>query len=197
MIELIGMLRTRTFRVLWALEEMGLAYEFHRTVPRADDVRAHNVSGKVPVLVEGDTVLTDSTAIMTYLADREGKLTAPAGTPERARQDAMTQSLLDELEGPLWVASKHSYILPEELRHPEIKDALRYEFTNGVGWLMQRMGDGPFVTGEEFTIADIIATHLGGWAGTAKFPIENEAFLAYLDRMRARPAFQKVNGLDG
>ena len=45
------------------------------------------------------------------------------------------------------------------------------------------------------TVPDILATHCGNWAYNAKFPLENEGFNAYLKRMRARPAFQRVRAL--
>ena len=59
-------------------------------MPHSEQVLARNPSGKIPVLVDGGTTVTDSTAIMTYLADRHGRLTFPAGTVERARQDGYT-----------------------------------------------------------------------------------------------------------
>ena len=65
MYTLIGLPKTRSFRVLWALEEMGLEYDLNPAQPHSPDVLALNASGKVPVLQEGDAVLTDSTAILT------------------------------------------------------------------------------------------------------------------------------------
>ena len=60
-------------RVLWALEELGLEYIHHSAAPRSEQVRALNPLGKIPILVDGDAVLTDSTAILTYLADKHGR----------------------------------------------------------------------------------------------------------------------------
>ncbi len=97
---------TRTFRVIWALEEMGLPYELNPASPQSPEVLALNASGKVPVLQEDGETLTDSTAILTYLADKHGALTAPAGPLARARQDSMTQLCLDELDAVLWTAAR-------------------------------------------------------------------------------------------
>ena len=196
MIEVVGTLRSRAFRVLWALEELGLDYSLRNAMPRTDEVRALNPTGKVPVLIEGDTVLTDSVAIITYLADREGKLTFPAGTVERAQQDARLNAVLDEMEAAIWAGAKHSFGLPEDKRVPEVKDSLKYEFALGVDWFTGRLGDGPYVMGETFTTADIVVTHLGNWAARTKYAYDNPAFDAYLDRVRERPAYQKVDGLD-
>ncbi len=84
-----------------------------------------NPADKVPVLVEDGTPITDSTAIIQYLADRHGRLTRPAGTLGRARQDSLTQFLLDEFDASLWMVARHSFILPEELRLAAVKDSLR------------------------------------------------------------------------
>jgi len=109
MYTVIGGLASRAFRVLWLLEELGVAYDHMKVGPRSDEVTAHSASGKIPVLLDGDVAVTDSVAIMTYLADKHGALTAPAGTLERARQDAMTQRIVDEFDGPLWLAARHSF----------------------------------------------------------------------------------------
>ena len=189
---LIGTKTTRAFRVLWALEELGLDYAHLAETPHSDAVRAHNPTGKVPVFLDGDTALTDSTAIMQYLADKHGGITHPAGTPERARQDAMTHFVLDELDATLWTAARHSFILPKDKRVPEVKDSLKWEFARSVDELMRRKGDAPFLAGDRFTVADIIATHCGNWAFSAKFPLENDTFQAYCKDMRSRAAFQRA-----
>ena len=84
MYTVIGGVASRTFRVLWMLEELGADYEHRPASPHAEEVTAHSASGKIPVLLDGDAALTDSTAILTYLADKHGALTSPAGSLERA-----------------------------------------------------------------------------------------------------------------
>ncbi|MBE1285266.1 MAG: glutathione S-transferase [Rhodobacteraceae bacterium] len=189
-----GLPMTRTFRVLWALEEMGQPYEFVKAPPQSPEARAVNLSGKVPVLKDGDTLITDSTAILTYLADKHSQLTAPPGSLARAKQDAMMHLVLDELDAVLWTASRHSFILPEDQRIPAIKDSLRWEFSRNINRLAESV-EGPFAMGEEMTITDIILTHCLNWAFSAKFPIESEVLLAYGKRMRARDTFQRVAAL--
>ncbi|MBY5977814.1 glutathione S-transferase family protein [Phaeobacter italicus] len=191
MYTVIGKQLTRCYRVLWALEELGQEYDLNPALPQSPDVLALNPSGKVPILVEDGETITDSTAIITYLADKHGQLTAPAGTLARAKQDAVTHMLLDELDAVLWTAARHSFILPEDKRVPEVKDSLKWEFARSLNRLEARML-GPYLMGEDFTIADIICTHCLNWAYSAKFPLENKALLEYSKRMRSRPAFQKV-----
>lgn len=186
-----GIPLTRTFRVLWALEELGAPYAFNQHGPRSPEVQALNISGKVPVLQVDDAVITDSTAILTYLSDKHGALTAPAGTIARAKQDAMIHMLLDELDAVLWAAARHSFVLPEDQRVPEVKGSLRWEFSHNLARLEKKM-DAPFLMGEDFTIADIICTHCLNWAHSAKFPVEGEKLKEYGKRMRERAAFQRV-----
>ena len=116
MYTVIGGIRSRTLRVLWMLEELGLEYTHHAAAPRSDEVTALYPAGKIPVLLDGETPITDSTAILTYLADKHGQLTYPAGTTTRAIQDGHTHFILDEIDALLWTAARHSFILPEELR---------------------------------------------------------------------------------
>ena len=80
MYRVIGNVASRSFRVLWMLEELGLPYEHVNAGPRSDEVFTYSAQGKIPVLVDGDTPVTDSTAIITYLADKHGQFTAASGT---------------------------------------------------------------------------------------------------------------------
>lgn len=191
MYQVVGTGRTRAFRVLWMLEELGLDYEHLDVAPRSENILAYNPSGKVPVLLVDGEPIIDSTAIMTYLADKHGGLTYPAGSLQRARQDALSQFLLDELDAILWTAARHTFILPEEMRLPAIKPSLKWEFERSVEFLMRRMGDGPFLMGEKMTIPDIIACHCVSWAIASKFPL-SDAFKAYSKRLSSRDACKRA-----
>lgn len=192
MYTVIGTVSSRAARVLWMLEELGVPYEHVAAPPQSEGVTAFNPAGKVPVLVEDGTPITDSTAIIQYLADKHRGLTYPAGTLDRARQDSLTQFLLDEFDAALWLAARHSFILPEELRHAAIKNTLRWEFERSQKTLVHRMGEGPFLMGEMITVPDIILTHCGNWALSAKFPIVEHRLTEYLDRIRLRPAYRRA-----
>ena len=106
MYTVIGTAKSRAARVLWMLEELGQPFEHVAAPPRSEGVTAFNPAGKVPVLIDAGTPITDSTAIIQYLADKHGALTHPAGTLERARQDSLTQFLLDEFDANLWMAAR-------------------------------------------------------------------------------------------
>lgn len=188
MYRVIGTAKSRAFRVMWMLEELGQPYEVEAAMPQSPEAYAHNPLGKVPALMDGDTVLTDSVAIMTYLADKHGHLTAAAGTPERAKQDAKTLWLIDEMDALLWTAAKHSFVLPEEMRVPQIKPALKAEFARNVTGL-QNMLTGDFLMGDQITLPDLLACHCLGWSLMAKFDPLPDTIKAYSKRLRERPAY--------
>lgn len=192
MLKLIGSLKTRGFRVGWMLEELGLPFEHVDAMPRSKDIYAVDGGGKVPVLETEDGVVWDSLAILTYLTDREGRFTHPAGSFARAQQDAVTFQMLDEVEGPLWTKSKHSFILPEEMRVPEVKPSLNWEIEGALGRLATRLGDAAYFAGDGPTVPDFLLTHLVNWAGNAKIEVTEEAIVAHHARMTARPAYQAV-----
>ena len=189
MYTVIGATKSRAFRVMWMLEELGEAYTQIAAGPRSEEALKYNPSGKIPALLDGDEVLTDSVAIMTYLGDKHGKLTAPAGTPARARQDALTFWLIDEFGAILWAAAKHSFVFPEEHRVPEIKDSLKTEFTRSTDLLAERL-DGPFLMGDQMTHADILAVHCINWSIGAGFPRANDKIGEWAKTMRERDAFK-------
>jgi glutathione S-transferase len=128
MYKVIGNTNTRTLRVLWAMNEIGLKYEHLKVNAQSAEAQLANVSGKVPSLEANGVNIADSTAIITYLADKYNQLTFPAGTIERAQQDSFTQFILDELDSILWTAARHSFVLPKEMRISELKDTLHWEF---------------------------------------------------------------------
>lgn len=191
MYKVYGLVPTRTLRVLWTLEELGQPYELIEARPQSEAIRAVNPSGKVPALQDGDDVITDSVAIMTYLADKHGQLTYPFGSIERAHMNAMMCLLQDELDAVLWAAARHSFALPEEHRVPEVKKSLRWEFARNLARLERRI-TGPYLVGDQMTIADILFTHCLNWAYSSKFPIESQVVLDYSKSMRNRDAFKRA-----
>ncbi len=193
MYQVIGTAQSRALRVLWMLEELGQPYDHLAVNPHSERVTPFNPAGKVPVLVADGTPITDSTAILTYLADKHGALTHPAGTLDRARQDSLTQFVLDEFDAALWLAARHSFILPEEMRLAAIKNTLRWEFERSQKTLVHRMAEDGFLMGERMTVPDIILAHCLTWALTARFPIVEHRLTDYLERMRARPGFQRAS----
>ncbi len=192
--KLIGSKRSRAFRALWMLEELGLGYDHDPSPPHGPEVIKVNPSGKIPALLVDGSVITDSTAILTYLSDVHGRFTQPAGSVARARQDAVTGAILDEVEGALWTASKHSYVLPKDKCVADVVDTTKWEYERSIA----RLGDvleGPFLMGEDMSVPDFILVHCLGWAKIAGFPDPGEKMMAYLNYARARDGYKRAAAL--
>ena len=188
MYTLVGKARSRAFRVMWALAEMGQDYEMVEASAQSDEAKAHHPSGKIPVFKVDDAVLTDSVAIMSYLSDVHGKLGYAAGTIDRARLDAMLHYLNEEVDAPLWLISRHAFIFPEDMRVPEIVEPTKAYVAKVLDGLESRI-QGPWLMGEDFTIADILAVHCIGWAFGLEIPVQSEVVKDYGKRARARAGF--------
>ena len=191
MYKVFGIPQSRAFRVLWMLEEIKIKYEHIQLKPGSLDVKKINRSGKVPVLLDGEEILTDSSAIISYLGDKHEKLCFPRGSIDRARQDAMVFRIIDEVDMMLWGAARHSFILPEAMRVNAIKPSLKWEFQKNIDRIMDEK-DSKFLMGDKFMLPDIILAHCGRWARSAKFPLENENFNRYVKLCFDRPAVREL-----
>ena len=199
MLTVYGCANTRSSRVLWALEEAGAEYEYVAIDLRAGagwkpEYLALNPGGKVPTLVDGGLVLTESAAICTYIGDRfpASRLTPPVGSPERAHYDQWCYFALSELEQPLWTLAKHLFALPERRRVPAVLDTARWEFAVAVKILALGLGQREFIVCDHFTAADILMAHTLAWASAFKLPLEHDHLVTYTERLLARPAWARV-----
>lgn len=193
MYTLIGSPKSRAFRVLWALEELGLEYEMKAVAPHSNDILAINPSGKLPALLVDDEAIIDSVAIMQFLADKHGALTHPAGTLLRARQDSFTQLICDELDGTCWVMAKHNFIMPKKLRQKAaIRPALEWDMQRALKTLEARIGDGPWLTGDTFTVADMLLLHCSNWMSVCSFDAPTGKSAELIERIKARPAYARA-----
>lgn len=199
MIKVYGYPQTRSRRITWMLEELGADYEFklvdfNKGESQSDWYLAINPAGKVPAMQDGELVLTESAAIITYLGDKfaDAGLVPPAGTADRGRYDQWCYFAMTELEQPLWTQGKHRFALPEEHRVPAIMDTAAWEFQKALGLLEQGLGDNPCILGDKFSAADILLTHTLIWGINFKNEIKQEKLLAYLERHRGREALAKA-----
>ena len=69
MYKVFGIPQSRALRVIWMLEEIEIEYEHFSLKPGSQEVKNLNRSGKVPVLMDGEEILSDSSAIISYLGD--------------------------------------------------------------------------------------------------------------------------------
>jgi glutathione S-transferase len=190
----VGSPRSRAMRVIWMLEEAGADYAIAPAGAQSPEALAANPEGRIPALqVEGEPrVLLDSVAISQFIADRHGAATHPAGTVARGRQDAATQFVVEELDGPLWLAVKHERRLPEPQRVPGVAPSARWEFERGLERFAARLGEGPWLTGDVFTLPDLLAAHCWGWAKGMGWADESGPFAAHALRARERASFKRA-----
>lgn len=184
---------TRDLRVLWALEEMGLPYELvGMDHPNHDldspSYRALNPFGQIPAIDDEGVVVTESAAILVYLARKSGKL-IPRDLAGEAQVLRWSFAAIGSIELPvlsLWfvnlMGGKGSK--PSDAIHGWAEKRLQQLD----GWFANRS----YVATDEFTVADILVTHVLD-AGTDKDMLAPHANLvAYRARCTERPAWKKT-----
>lgn len=198
MIRLYGTPRSRALRVSWLLEELELPWEFHfvdmaKQQNRTPEFLALNPCGKIPVLEDDGLVLTESAAIMLYLAERygEGRLLPKPGTASSGHHHQWLSFVITELEQPLWTMGKHRFALPEQQRVAAIQATAVWEFNKAAAIAEQWLPDSPFLLGDELTVADILLAHTLNWATIFEQQIPPK-LAAYRDRLNLRPAMKKA-----
>lgn len=197
--KLYGYRNGRTLRALWALEEVNARYEYveidlKRGQHRQPEFLALNPAGKVPVLDDDGTLITESAAICMHLAERhpESGLLPAAGTPERTECYRWTSFILTELDAPLWTIAKHRFALPQERRVPAVIETASWEFRNAASILASVLDDRQHLAGDTFSVADILAGHTLLWAKSARIPLGSDFPVTYLERLQARKAFARA-----
>ena len=184
----------RTIRVHWALAELGVAYATKPIGPRTGETQSPEfrnltLKEKIPVLVDGDLVLTESAAIVTYLGDRHGGLTPAVGTTDRARYDEWLSFILMELDAhTLYVMRKHGDLAYLYGEAPAAMAAARAGFEKQLRWALPRFEAAEYLVGDAFTGVDIVMTSCLDWAANYGFDLPATAD-AYRDRQHKRPAF--------
>lgn len=201
--KLYGMQQSRSFRCLWALEESGLDYEYVpvklRTEETDPDSAQHpnylavNVQGKVPTLVDGDMTLTESVAILRYIARLapESGLIANTDAQTLAKQDELISFVLAELEQPLWSKGKHMFALPEEQRIPQMFETAKFEFAKAVNTLDHLLTGEEFAIADAFSIVDILLAQTFNWAIRFEFDLPQK-YIDLRNRHYDRPAAKRA-----
>lgn len=199
MLKVYGYPNTRSTRVVWALEEAGLEYQYalvdlRKGAGRQPSYTDVNPGGKVPTLIDGDLTLTESAAICNYIADQyaAGKLAPAAGGKQRACYDQWCYFTMTELEQPLWTIAKHSFALPEKVRVPQIIETAKWEFAGACKVLARGLQDSEYIIGDTFSMADLLLAHTLAWARMAKLPLDFQTLERYTDRLLSRPALLKA-----
>jgi glutathione S-transferase len=151
---------TRSIRVRWTLQELGLAF----------------------------VVLTESVAIVLYLAEKYAdKRLLPSTVEARAQVNRWLLFAATELEQPLWRISRHTTLYPEEERLPKEVLLAGRDFKEMAAVLEKRMQGRQFVAGDNVTIADFVMAYTLDWGNEAKLLGDCPHLVAYMERMYARP----------
>jgi glutathione S-transferase len=203
---------SRSQRVLWLLEELGVPYEVKRyerdakTMLAPPELRKVHPLGKSPVISDGGMTLAESGAIVEYLASKygEGRLTPPAGSPERlkytywmhyAEGSAMPPLLLklvfDRIETapmPFFVRpiakgiagkAKSTFVLPNIKTH--------------LDFIESELARSEWFAGSRFSAADIqMSFPLEAAATRGGLDASRAKSMAWLGRIHARPAYKRA-----
>lgn len=192
---------TRSMRIVWALEELGLPYEIaptklDRAYFKTPEWRAISPTGKIPVMYDEGKPLFESVAAIHYLSEKyaDGKL---ARRPRDDDYGAFLQWLHygEAGMGPYFgMLIGQTRVLPEEQRIEAMKQWAIMECRNCCAVLESALGDKPFILGEEFSLADIslgYGLHLIRLSGESK-DIIGPRTMAYYGRLAERPAWRKA-----
>lgn len=184
---------TRSVRVRWTLQELGVDFE---SIPvnimagehRRPEFLKINPAGRLPVLVDGDFVLTESVAIVFYLAEKyPDKGLMPTDIKQRAQVNRWLLFAATELEQPLWRIRRHTALYPEDQRLPGDVRLASQEFRTMSDVLEKHMQQRQFVVGDSVTVADFVVAYTLNWANEAKLLDGFPQLLVYMKRMYARP----------
>ncbi len=203
---------SRSQRVLWLLEELGLPYDIQRyernpeTMLAPASLRQVHPLGKSPVITDGDLTLAESGAIVEYLVDRygDGRLIPAPGTPERLRYtywlhyaegSAMPPLLLklifDKIEqSPMpFFARPIARGIVNQVKNSFINP----QITPHLDYMEAELGKGTWFAGLDFTAADIqLSFPLEAAAARAGLNASRPKLMAFLERIHSRPAYQQA-----
>lgn len=203
---------SRSQRVLWLLEELGVPYEIRhyqrdaRTMLAPSALKKVHPLGKSPVITDGDVTLAESGAIIEYLVERygQGRLAPKAGTPERLRYtywlhyaegSAMPWLVMKLVFLRLKVAPMPFFVKPfaRIIADQTLRGFVEPQIRTHVGYLEQELARGTWFVGEEFTAADIqMSFPIEAAAARGGLGTEFPRLQAFLERIHARPAYQRA-----
>ena len=188
---------TRSFRIVWMCEEMGVPYDLksEQLGRWSAELTAANPLNTLPTVRDGDVVMTESAAVLLYLGDTYGPTDL---VPEKdaanhwAFQEALHygEASLAAFLTPLVLTR---FMAPADQKENFTAGALRRMFVQRLAFLDRRLEAHDFAAGEAFTAADICigyALRFGELFGLAdQYPARVSA---YYERLKARPAYQRA-----
>jgi glutathione S-transferase len=190
MLKIIGKATSINVRkVLWTCAELGIPYEREEW---QDSHTALNPNAMVPVIVDGNFVLWESNAICRYLCAQDPGSSLPGLD---ARQRALVEQWMDWQATELNNAWRYAFLAlvrqsPAHTDPAQIEASIA-NWNRHIGILDARLqSSGPFVTGERFTLADVVlGLSVNRWMMTPMARPDYPAVRAWYERLGERPAF--------
>jgi len=196
MIKVFHAPRSRSTRVIWMLEEMGLPYEVEPgsiMQPSAAFLKA-NPTRTLPVLVDGDTVITESIAILQYLGTKYGPTPLVPDPQDPGYADYLQFLVLGEasLAAGLTPLVRAMFMAPDDQKQNWTLKNNAESFIRQLQLVDARLAKSPYLAGENFTAADIsvgYALAFGAFLGLDDG--YSPAIKEYQQRITSREAFQR------
>jgi glutathione S-transferase len=191
--KLYGIPPTRATRAVWLIQELGLECEVvHVSIlkgeHRTPEFLAINPAGRLPALVDGDLVLTESVAIALYLAEKHAeKGLIPNELRERAEMYRWLFFVVTEIEGPLERIARHTLLYDDDKKLPQDVKAARQEARRMLALLEQHMQGRSYLLGERVSVADMVTAYTLDWAREEGLLEEAPRLQEYLTEMYRRP----------
>ena len=212
MITLHHLENSRSQRVLWLLEELGLPYEVRRyqrnpkTMLAPPELTKVHALGKSPVITDGDVTVAESGAIVEYLLDTygEGRLRPATGTPERlqftywlhfAEGSAMPPLLMKLVFDKVRSAPVPFFIKPivKGIADKVTTSFIAPNIKSQLDFMEDALAKQPWFAGKEFSAADIqMSFPLEAAAARAGLDESRPKLTAWLKRIHARAAYRRA-----
>jgi glutathione S-transferase len=203
---------SRSQRVLWLLEELGLPYEVKRyqrdpkTMLAPPELRAVHPLGKSPVIEDGELKLAESGAILEYLAGRydDGRLVPAAGTPERlsytywmhyAEGSAMPPLLMKLVFKRIESGPMPFFVRPvaRGIARRVLDGFVEPNIARHLDFMEGELRERDWFAGAEFSAADIqMSFPLEGAAARGGLDASRPKLMGFLNRIHARPAYRRA-----
>jgi glutathione S-transferase len=203
---------SRSQRVLWLLEELGLPYDirFYQRNPKTmlapPELRKVHPLGKSPVITDGEITLAESGAILEYLVQHygQGRLRPEPGTPQAVRylywmhyaEGSLMPPLLMKLVFDRIQTAKMPFFakpIARTIAQKALKGYVMPQITAHLDFLETQLGAAAWFAGAEFTVADIqLSFPLEAAKARGGLDSTRPKLIGFLERIHARPAYARA-----
>ena len=202
-IQLWGAYTSRTMRPVWVAEELGLEYQFHAIGPRTGETQteqytALNPKQKIPCMVDGDLVISESLPIARYLINAYGnpRLSTPATPAEYAREDEWCCYVLAELdETSLYIIRRHRDLGHIYGESQLVVDSCFEYLERHLNVVEAHLEGREYVLDRGFSLADIMLTTCLTWADAYGATLQPRA-ADYVRRLTSREGYLRARNIN-